>query len=142
MFEHQKHIEIERRVLKAGDDRTRAGLPPANPDSLRLIAAHDLERELDAKWLARVARRAAPPRPVPPAVRPAKPVARPLAAVKPPVPPYLAAERARALAIIAAAPAGADAVRDEAIASGASVQTFRGMLAGRAILDAMRRATN
>lgn len=69
----------------------------------------------------------------------AKPIAQPMSSAKPTVPAHLAAERARALAIIAAAPAGAETERDEAIRSGASVETFLGWLAGRAILNARRK---
>lgn len=75
-----------------------------------------------------------------PPQRPASPMACPRAAVMPPTPPYLAAERVRIRAIIAAAPAGAELVRDEAIANGASIDTFDGMLMGWRILAARQAA--
>lgn len=157
MFGYEKSVEIERRILAANDERAKAGLPPASRESLLHIVADELSREIDAKWLARITRRAAASRPVQtqaaaprataPTVRPvkpttppAKPLARPAAAAKPPVPPHIASDRARVSAVIAAAPVGAEAERDEAIASGASVEEFRNSLAARVILDARRRA--
>lgn len=98
------------------------------------LARHDEAERVARFYRERDKRRA-------PSPRAAKPIAQPLASAKPTVPAHLAAERARALAIIAAAPAGAEAERDEAIRSGASVETFQGWLAGRAILNAQRKAS-
>ncbi|WP_162239998.1 S49 family peptidase [Methylobacterium sp. Leaf99] len=79
------------------------------------------------------------------------PVARPIASsvpvrlapVKPLAPPPSAAvvaERTRARGISALTPAGAEADRDEAIRSGMSVEAFRGVLAARSIIAAVRLA--
>lgn len=84
-------------------------------------------------------------RPAPPAPSPALPpkrlvpVAPPKAAAPAPSPIVLA-ERARAQAILAMAPKGAEAEADKAIRSGMSVAEFKGNLAAWSILDARRRA--
>ena len=61
-----------------------------------------------------------------------------LGTVAPPVPAHVVAERTRAARIIAKAPAGAEAERDEAIRAGISVETFESVFTVRAIVEAGR----
>lgn len=141
MFEREKLIEVERRVVALIDERAKAGLPQIDTHILRALARQDIEKELEA---ARPAPRVVltPLPPVAPTAAKPLPASKP-APRKPVVPPPSAAvlaERARAQAISSLAPPGAEAEVAEAIRTGASVDEFKGMLAARAILEAGRLA--